>query len=99
MDSDFLNVFTQPAALNQFLDEIVITQGMYFMTQDRKRPKEWPEELSRKCAVQMNCVFFSSGPMVLAAISKLCVCNLAADSLEADHEEATQILADSLTEI
>lgn len=40
MDSDFLNVFTQPAALNQFLDEIVITQGMYFMTQDRKRPKE-----------------------------------------------------------
>lgn len=37
--------------------------------------------------------------MVLAAISKLCVCSLAADSLEVDHEEATQILADSLTEI
>ncbi|XP_065493436.1 gamma-parvin isoform X2 [Caloenas nicobarica] len=27
MDSDFLNVFTQPAALNQFLDETVIAQG------------------------------------------------------------------------
>lgn len=29
----------------------------------------------------------------------LCVCKMAADSLEADHEEATYILADSLMEI
>lgn len=89
MDPDFLNVFTQPAALNQLLAENVIAQGVYLMNQDRKRSKEWPEEPNRKCAVQMNRIFFSSGPMVLSAVSKLCVCDLAADSLEADREEAT----------
>lgn len=36
MDPDFLNVFTQPAGLNQFLAENVIAQGMYFMNEDRK---------------------------------------------------------------
>lgn len=99
MDPDFLNVFTQPAAVNQYLAENVIAQGMYFMNQDSKRAKEWLEEPSRKCAVQTNHIFFSSGPMVLSAVNKLCACNLAADSLEADHEEATQILAGSFTEI
>lgn len=40
MDPDFLNVFTQPAALNQFLAENVIAQGRYFMNQDRKMSQE-----------------------------------------------------------
>lgn len=40
MDPDFLNVFTQPAAVNQYLAENVIAQGMYFMNQDSKRAKE-----------------------------------------------------------
>lgn len=74
MDPDILNVFTRPAALNQFLVENVITPGTYFVSQDRKRSKEWPELLSRKLAVQMNCLFFSSIPMALSATSKLCVC-------------------------
>lgn len=47
----------------------------------------------------MNCVFFSSGPMVLSAASKICVCSLAADSLEANPKGAMQILAGSLAEI
>lgn len=62
MDPDFLNVFAQSVALNEFLAENVIAQGMYFMNQDGKVSKEWPEEPSRKCAVEMNLVFFSSGP-------------------------------------
>lgn len=40
MDPDFLNVFTQATALNAFPAENVITPGMYFMNQDRKRSKE-----------------------------------------------------------
>lgn len=40
MDPDFLNVFAQSVALNEFLAENVIAQGMYFMNQDRKVSKE-----------------------------------------------------------
>lgn len=40
MDPDFLNAFIQPPAVNEFLAENVIAQGMDFMSQDRKRPKE-----------------------------------------------------------
>lgn len=47
----------------------------------------------------MDHTFFSSGPMVLLAVSKLCTCKLGADPLEADHEEATQILTGSVNEI
>jgi len=76
MDPNFLNVFTQPAALNQFLAENVIARGMYSMNQGRKRSKECPEEPSRRYAVQMNRMFFSSSPMVLSAGSTLCVVTL-----------------------
>lgn len=31
MDPDFLNAFTQPAAVDQFLAENIIAQGTYFM--------------------------------------------------------------------
>lgn len=40
MDADFLNAFTQPAAVNQFLVENVITPGAYFVNQGGKRFKE-----------------------------------------------------------
>lgn len=99
MDPDFSNTFTQPSTLDQFLTEGVIARGMCFVNQDRKKAKEAPEGPNRKWAVQMNCVFFSNDPMALSEMSKLCVSNLAADSLRADHEAATQSPAASLTDI
>lgn len=97
MDPDFLSAFTQPSTFDRFLTEDVIAKGLCFMNQDRKKSKEPPEGPNRKCVVQMNCVFFSTDPMVISEMSKLCVCNLAAESLGADHEEATQSPAGSLT--
>lgn len=99
MDPDFLNAFTQLSTIDRFLTEDVIAKGMFFRNQDRKKSKEPPEGPDRKCAVQMNCVFFSSDPMVVPEMSKLCVCDLAADSLGADHEKTTLSPAGSLTEI
>lgn len=37
MDPDFLNAFTQPSTLKQFLTEDVLAKGMCFMNQDRKK--------------------------------------------------------------
>lgn len=99
MDPDFLNAFTQPSTLDRFRTEDVLAKGMCFMNQDTKKAQEPPEGPNRKCAAQMNCVFFSSDPMAVSEMRKFCVCNLAADSLGADYEEATQSPAGSLTEI
>lgn len=99
MDPDFLNAFTQPSTLDRFLTEDIIAKGMYFMNQDRKKAKEPLEGPNRKCAVHMNSIFFSSDLMAVSEMSKLFVCNLAADSLGPDHEEARQSPAGSLTEI
>lgn len=81
MDPDFLNAFTQPSTLDRFLTADVIAKGMCFMNQDRKKAKESPEGPNRKCAVQMNSIFFSSDPMAVSEMSKPCVCHLAADSV------------------
>lgn len=99
MDPDFLNASTQPCTLDRFLTGDVIAKGMCFMNQDRKKAREPPEGPKRKCAVKMNSAFFSSHPMAVSEMRKLCVCNLTADSLGTDCKEATQSPAGSLTEI